>query len=93
MAEEHTHRVEHRTGDRITEMWAWVSIDPEDDNEGVVGHPAAPGGLLFGADEQRVRCLQPLAEEFSAGYGVEVRLVRFGDRKTVDVVGAGRGQG
>lgn len=93
MAEEHTHRAEHRTGDRVTEIWAWVAIDPQDDNEAIVGHPAAPGGLLFGADEDRVRCLEPLAADASRALGVEVKLVRFGGRQQVRSLGRGRGHG
>lgn len=91
--EGHIHRVERRRGDRITELWAWVAIDPADDCEAVVGHPDAPGGLLFGADEDRVRCLQPLAEDASARLGLEVKLVRFAARIEIETIGAGRGHG
>lgn len=93
MAEGHTHRVEQRRGDRVTEIWAWVAIDPQDDCEAVVSHPAAPGGLLFGADEQRVRCLEPLAADASAALGLEVKLVRFGGRQEIRTLGTGRGHG
>lgn len=63
---------------KITEIWAWIVTEP-DGGEGI----PAIGGLggmmmpLVGADEARIRSLEPAARATAALSGLPVRLVRF----------------
>jgi uncharacterized protein YecE (DUF72 family) len=55
----------------------------------------APDGLerRLTTFEERVRCLQPLAEDASRHLGLELKLVRFTGRVEVETIGSGRGHG
>ena len=69
-----------KTGLRVDQMWAWLSIDPADDQEGVCAIYDEKAGFwhpLVGADEARMRSLQPHAVEIAKKSGQKVRLVCF----------------
>lgn len=71
---------------RIDAIWAFVSVDPRDGNEGVLGAPLmGPGSLvpLIAADEVRLRELEPIAKAMAKRGGIKVRLVRFHQREVV----------
>lgn len=62
----------------ITELWAFVSVDPIDGNEGVC---AAKMGDMFmplvAADRTRMRQYYALARKIATATGRKVRLVRL----------------
>jgi hypothetical protein len=75
------------SGFRIQQVWAFVAIDSEDGDEGIIGHKLGDSWLPFvAADEDRVRSLKPMAALISRTLGVEVRLVRFDQRTDVEVL-------
>lgn len=72
---------------RIEEMFAFVSIDPKDDIEGVVAanlrgnwHP------LVGADMERIESLRPLAAKVARDAGIKIRLIKFSVREDLGEV-------
>lgn len=75
---------------QIDAIWAFVSVDPHDGNEGVLGAPLmGPGSLvpLIAADEARLRDLEPWAQAMAKAGGIKVRLVRFHQREVVREIG------
>jgi hypothetical protein len=74
------------TGLRIEKMFAFVAIDPEDDNEGVcsvqLGDTHYP---MVGADMAMVDKLRPYAEGLAKA-GMTIRLVEFTTRTEVEVL-------
>lgn len=73
-------------GYRITELWAWLAID-DDDDEGVMG--ASLAGVMFplvGADEARIESLRPYAETTAVALGRRIVLARFTARVDVEVI-------
>lgn len=70
---------------RITELWAFIAIDPKDGNEGV---PTVQiGGLvmpLIAADEARLRDLREIAQIFCNQSGVPLTLAKFSVRTNVE---------
>lgn len=74
---------------RIEQMYAFITTDPEDDTEGVIGFQASPtSGMMpmVGADMERVEQLRPLALSMARASGVEVRVVRFEVRTEIEVL-------
>lgn len=74
---------------RIETLTAFVAIDPEDNSEGVVSMVNPATGIhepLIGADEERIRCQRPYAEQVAKQAGIEVKLVRFGQREELEVI-------
>lgn len=70
---------------QITDLWAYVSVGPDDGNEGVCAVPMGNAVVpLIGADRERVRSLLPYAREVARATGRRVRLVRLSHR-TVEV--------
>ena len=70
---------ESYTGFRISEMWAVTAIDPEDDQEGIIGIPGPNGGTIpaVGSDRMRKQSfLDPLLADARAA-GLNVQLKRF----------------
>jgi hypothetical protein len=52
---------------RINEVWAFVSVDPKDGNEGVMATTTGRYWLpLIGADGERIKSLRPIVEEMAA---------------------------
>lgn len=63
-------------GFRITELWAVVAVDPEDDQEGICSIPTPGGAMpLVGSDRNRLASfLEPIAVDFrAAGIPAEVK--------------------
>jgi hypothetical protein len=69
---------------RIEQLWAIVSVDAQDGNEGVCA--AMIGGVimpLIAADEKRLEQIVPIAKEVAAETGTKFKLVRFSNREEV----------
>lgn len=74
---------------RIETLTAFVAVDPDDNSEGVISMMNPATGLhepLIGADEERIRCQRPYAEQAAKAAGIEVKLVRFGQREELEVI-------
>jgi altronate dehydratase len=71
---------------RIDMMWAFLSVDPEDGNEGVIAGPLMGAGSLVplvAADEKRLASLEPFARQWATVFGRVVRLVKFSQREVI----------
>jgi hypothetical protein len=71
---------------RIDSIWAYLSVDPDDGNEGVLSAPLlGPGSQvpLIAADEARLKSIGPIAEKIAQATGRRVRLVKFATREVV----------
>jgi hypothetical protein len=69
---------------KITEIWAVVSVDPADGNEGVAA--ATVSGMmlpLIAADEKRLAMILPIAEHIKASTGLKLKLIKFTTREEV----------
>jgi len=74
---------------RIEALWAFLSVDPKDGNEGVIAAPLQIGMVslpLIGSDEQRVKSLLPIARQIAKHQGIRVRLVKFTTREEIEVI-------
>lgn len=72
---------------RIDTIWAFVSVDPEDNTEGVIAGPLlGPGSVIpfIAADEARLASLRPLAQKFAKQLGRPVRLLKFSIREVIE---------
>lgn len=79
--------IEERHGDRITELWAWVTLDPTDDNEGVLGSVNALGSFpLIGADRARVEGHRELAQTVANHMKLPVELRRFAPGEVIETL-------
>lgn len=66
---------------KIEGMYAFLSVDAEDGNEGVMAYKMGDAWMpLLAADGERLRVLRPLAEEIVRMTGKKARLVRFTGR-------------
>lgn len=75
------------SGFKIEAIWAYVAVDPDDGDEGVVAYETPGGWLpLIAADEKRLNLLRPMAEEIAREGVVEIRLVHFYGRSTVEIL-------
>lgn len=73
---------------RITELWAWVTIDPDDDEEGVVGF-TSPDGLmmpLIMADKARLHSIRHVAEGIARHSGKTLKLIRVSVREDIETL-------
>ena len=75
----------------ITEMWAWVSVDPVDGNEGVVAQswPHPNGTVLMpfvGADRERIQSLLPEVRRMRAISKNPIRLIKFSTREIIEEI-------
>jgi hypothetical protein len=71
----------------INEIWAFVSVDPEDGYEGVLSAPLmGPGSQvpLIAADVKRLEGLWPIARKMAAITGRKCKLVRFHNREEIE---------
>jgi hypothetical protein len=75
----------------ITEIWAFVSVDPEDNMEGVLSAPLmGPGSQvplqmpLIAADKNRLDSLWPVARRIAEITGKKCKLVRFHNREDIE---------
>lgn len=73
---------------RIESMYAFVTVDPDDDTEGIIGFSSPDGQWLpmVGADMERVEQLRPIATSIARQTGREVRVVHFTERVEVEVL-------
>jgi len=71
---------------RIEELWAWVSLDPVDNQEGVIGVEmrdplGRPDRTVFvpmvGADRERIESYRSYVENIVKTTGVPARLIRY----------------
>jgi hypothetical protein len=69
---------------RIDCIWAFLSVDEGDGNEGVVAAPLG-GALmpLIAADPKRLESIIPVAEEIARVTGRVIRLVKFSNREVI----------
>jgi hypothetical protein len=71
----------------INEIWAFVSVDPEDGYEGIISAPLlGPGSQipLIAADAKRLDSLWPIARKIAALTGRKCKLVRFHNREEIE---------
>jgi hypothetical protein len=74
---------------RINHVWAFVSID-DDDEEGVCAAAIGPEGSwlpLIGSDEERIKDLVPVAEQIAATTGMRIKLIKLTEREDIMEVG------
>lgn len=75
-------------GFKIESLWAYISIDQADGDEGVLGIHTTRGWMpLVAADKTRLDDLRPFAEEITRQTGVPVQLVQFTTRIDIGAVG------
>ena len=71
----------------IQHIWAFVSVDPRDGDEGVcacnLGGQWMP---LIAADEKRLKDLRPMAEQIARETKVDIKLVRFDVRTELETI-------
>jgi hypothetical protein len=67
---------------KIEAIWAFLSIDPNDGNEGLCACPMPDLGMmpLIAAGEKRVDCLRSLARTLAQQTGMKIKLVPFETR-------------
>lgn len=73
---------------RITELYAYLSVDEKDGNEGVIGAPIGPVACmpLIAADKERLKILGPIAQSVANRFEKSIRLVRFTKREEVGFI-------
>ncbi len=72
---------------KITEMWAWVSVEKGEDDEGVIGWRTGDFWMpLVGADKARIESLRQFAEMTAQLTNKPVRLVKFSTREDIEVI-------
>ena len=71
---------------RIDEIWAFVSVDPEDNTEGIVGVPHVLGGTvpMIGADEARLKGLLEQVQWIANASGMEIKLIKLSTRTELE---------
>lgn len=73
----------------IEKLYAFVSVDPVDQNEGVIAY-RAPSGIMMpmvGGDWERVESMRGIAERVARESGIEVKLIEFANRRVVETIG------
>lgn len=69
---------------KITTVTAFVAIDPEDGDEGIIGFLSDSGWMpMVCADEARIRQMLPIAEDLKAISGKDYRIIQFSIREDV----------
>lgn len=65
-------------GFRVTALFAFLQVDPADDQEGSPTMSFGPGvvGPMMGTDTRRIEDLYPLAQEYARATGRRIRVVR-----------------
>jgi hypothetical protein len=70
---------------RIAELWAFLSVDPTDGNEGVIATRMGETWItLVAADRARLESFWPLVKNLRDEFGVKMRLVKFTARIDVE---------
>lgn len=77
------------SGFQIKEIWAFLGVDPDDGDEGVVGFRAPDGSWmpLVCADEARLNSIRGIAERIARGDGRKVVLAKFSQRTDLGEIG------
>ncbi len=73
---------------KITEMYAFVCADKDENDEGIIG-ALMPNGMwvpLVGADPARAESLRPIAQKIATIGGKPVRLMRFTGASVMQVI-------
>jgi hypothetical protein len=69
---------------KIESIWAFVSVDPQDGNEGVCAFQIGPQMMpMMAADPKRLEAITPLAESLALRTGMKIKLVRFTAREEI----------
>lgn len=72
---------------KVDELWAWVSVDPEDQNEGIIAFESPMGPMpMVGADRERMMSMKKFAEQTAQKSGIEVKLLRFTKRNEIEIL-------
>ena len=73
---------------RIESLYAFLSVDENDGNEGLVGAPIPPMACmpLIAADDKRLSVLRPIAQEVANLTKTKIRLVRFTKREEIGFI-------
>lgn len=66
-------------------LYAFVSVDAEDGNEGLVGAPMGPVGCMpmIAADEKRLKQLIPMAQWIATEHNIKIRLIKLSHREVL----------
>lgn len=73
---------------RIDSVWMVISVDPEDNTEGVCAAPMGPGGMLvplIAADERRLEDIKAWAKRLR-DMGQTVKMIRLTSREEVNLL-------
>ncbi len=72
----------------IKEVWAYVAIDPDDGDEGVIGATLTPGMFMpfVAADKTRVAELRPYAMAIGREKNVTIKLIKLSTREDLEVI-------
>jgi hypothetical protein len=73
-------------GFRIDDIYAFLAVDREDGDEGIMGFGNPPMPMIA-ADLTRLQQLRPLAEAMARAGHIRVKLVRFTTRTEMDEFG------
>lgn len=72
---------------RIDEIWAFVSVDPNDGNEGIIAQTMGDTWMPFvAADKARLDALRPIVEHLVHKRGITVKLVKFTQREEIETL-------
>lgn len=66
-------------------LYAFVSVDAKDGNEGLIAAPfgEAPIMPMIAADEKRLEQLIPIAEIIAARFNTKIRLIKLSHREVI----------
>jgi hypothetical protein len=71
----------------IEHLTAFIAVDPNDGDEGLIGLPLPGSNALtmpaIAADDKRAKILYPLVERYCTAIGVKFRVIRLHSRTDV----------
>lgn len=76
-------------GFRVTEVWAFIAVDPADNQEGIAAFrdPITQAWMpLVAADERRLESLRPMAQRLANMSGVTILLKHFTNVEVVETI-------
>lgn len=79
--------INHANHLKIEKIYAFISVDLKDKNEGVVGIPNPDGkGIvpMIGADKNRVDFLRPTAKLLAERTGMKIQLCEFSTKTVLE---------
>lgn len=73
---------------RITDLYAYVIADKDDDDEGVPAFPSMSGMMMpmMGADQERAASLRRMAQEMATASGKPIKLIRSTGIELVETI-------